>query len=403
MATSARAFVAIVFGLLAVAFVAETVVLVVEFRDAHWLAFATQDSHTFLFFPTLGILALAAFYLPAAALTDLYWRHERWGKLQFAAVLATVAYLAASVAVGFDASRFRSVWEIKPGALAADTREPVGCGTPDGPVCERMAILEAIGNVEQVSRSRLGLSDFIRSCAADRLMEPPPEPERKRFCFAATPLDERPLLTSTEDCCRAQDRYQERIGALANDGGGRSLTGTVHSLVLPFKVFFLIVLGVISVGLALRHESLSRRYPDCIGRIDAGVVVGAAAMIFFPVMSQAFVETADALYGTAQNEGFKPIVPFMSFGFGAWALLLLLFFYRRHDREVELAGKALGVLASAVAFVKYDLIVALINRFVGSGAGSDAILFLVLLTAAGFVALRTLGRRMPNGQDRTTA
>ena len=177
------------------------------------------------------------------------------------------------------------------------------------------------------------------------------------------------------------------------------MTGVAHSIVLPGKVFFLLMLACISVMLASWHRSVSRLFPESIGWIDAGIVVGAGAMIFFPVMSQAFVETADALYGTGQSGGFKPIVPFVSFVFGAWALILLLFFYRRHDHEVEMAGKIVGVLASAVAFVKYDLLVSLLNRFVGSGAGWSAIAFLTTLTAIGFYMLVTLAKRMPTGPD----
>ncbi|MEZ5730625.1 MAG: hypothetical protein R3E48_23225 [Burkholderiaceae bacterium] len=44
-----------------------------EFRHLKWLALLTMDSHLFVFFPTLGIVALFAFYLPACAFVDLYW------------------------------------------------------------------------------------------------------------------------------------------------------------------------------------------------------------------------------------------------------------------------------------------------------------------------------------------
>jgi hypothetical protein len=104
-------------------------------------------------------------------------------------------------------------------------------------------------------------------------------------------------------------------------------------------------------------------------------------MVFFPLMSQAFVQTASALYGSSQGAGFKPLVPVMSLLFGGWALLLLLFFYRRHDREVELAAKFAGAIASAVAVIKYDLIVDMTVRFLGSGAGAASIGALVLASA----------------------
>jgi hypothetical protein len=117
------------------------------------------------------------------------------------------------------------------------------------------------------------------------------------------------VLSTAGECCRAQGRLQQTMEGYYATPGNRSLTSKVHGLVLPFKVFFLLMLGVISLLLAVRHKSVARQYPEQINAIDFGVIVGAIAMIFFPLMSQAFVETADALYGTAQNEGFKPIVP----------------------------------------------------------------------------------------------
>jgi surface polysaccharide O-acyltransferase-like enzyme len=133
-------------------------------------------------------------------------------------------------------------------------------------------------------------------------------------------------------------------------------------------------------------------YPDQILRIEVGVLVGALAMLFFPLMSQGFVQTTSALYGLHQEEGFKPIVPFMSFMFGAWALLLLFFFFRRHDTELEMAAKLTGVAASTIAVVKYDLIVAIAVRYLGSGAGEIAVALLIGLSVIAVLVL--LSRRV---------
>jgi hypothetical protein len=176
----------------------------------------------------------------------------------------------------------------------------------------------------------------------------------------------------------------------------------VHDWLLPLKVFFLLVLLAISILLAIRHDGVMRHYPSLIGRIEVGVLVGAIAMIFFPLMSQAFVHTTDALYGVRQDTGFKPIVTFMSFAFGAWALLLVLFFFRRHNPEVELAVKLAGVAASTIAVVKYDLIVALFVRFLGSGAGEVSVALLVgLALLAVLVLLSPLARRALVGADKS--
>jgi hypothetical protein len=386
MSSGARALVSIVFLILGLSFVAETVMMLHEFGGTNWLTIATHDSHLFLFFPTLGIVALAAFYWPACAFTDMYLRHVRYGPTRFVLGFLIVAGMAHLIATGLTQSRFRSVWDIAPATLAADLSEPPGCGTSGKP-CERIALLEALENIRIVSETRLGLREFVRKCAKEPLIELPLQPEAKRFCFASTPLTESPRLSTDAECCRAQNALQNHIIDLYKDPSQRSATSTIHAALLPLKVFFLLVLGVISILLAIRHRSIAHYYPEHIGRIDVGVVVGAIAMIFFPLMSQAFVETADALYGTSQNEGFKPIVPFMSFAFGAWALLLLMFFYRRHDREVELAGKFAGVIASAVAIVKYDLLVSLMVRFLGSGAGYFSIGFLAALAVIALIVL----------------
>jgi hypothetical protein len=51
--------------LLGLSFIGETALMFSEFGPDKGLSFATFDSHLFLFFPTLGVVALAAFYLPA--------------------------------------------------------------------------------------------------------------------------------------------------------------------------------------------------------------------------------------------------------------------------------------------------------------------------------------------------
>ena len=93
------------------------------------------------------------------------------------------------------------------------------------------------------------------------------------------------------------------------------------------------------------------------------MLVGAAAMIFFPLMSQGYVQSADALFGVQQKGGFRSIVTLMSFLFGAWAMLLLLFSFRQHDQDLELAAKLAGVAASTIAVFKYDILVSIIVRY----------------------------------------
>lgn len=367
-----RLFVAAVYFAVALSFLAVTGTLIWEFQETEWFTLATHDSHLFVFFPTLGLVALAAFYVPSCVLVDLYWRHVRFGRLRLITGFAVLVAASLLIANLLGANPYRPVWEIQPQVLAQDQAEPTGCET-NGQPCERAALLDAVRNLQQVSHSRLGVTEFIIDCQKEPLIEAIPSSQPKRFCFASSRLTSSPRLSTTSECCQAQRRFEEAITGLLSEPDRRSITGVVHTLLLPLKVFFLLTLLVVGLLLALRYESINRNYPEFMRRIEVGALVGAVAMVFFPLMSQAFVQTANALYGSSQGAGFKPLVPVMSFVFGGWALLLLLFFYRRHDREVEMAGKFAGAIASAVAVVKYGLIVDITVRFLGSGAGAASI------------------------------
>jgi hypothetical protein len=399
MSFAARAFVFVAYLLLGVTFVAETALLFWEFGEVDGVNFATFDSHVFLFFPMLGLVALAAFYLPSCTFVDMYWRHISFGKLRF--VVGLVVLGAASYAIGsfLAESPSRSVWDVKPATLAADKGEPAGCGTPTKP-CERIGLLEGIRSIGEVSHSRLGLQEFIRKCEAEPLIEADATPERKRFCFASTPISSTPRLSTDAECCRAQIKYQSAIDALYADPAQQSLTGQIHRVLLPLKVFFLFVLLAISVLLTLRHSDVDRHYPDHIARIEVGVLVGAAAMIFFPLMAQGFAQSADALFGVHQTTGFRPIVPLISFLFGAWALLILLFSFRRHDQDLELAVKLAGVVVSTIAVVKYELLAAIITRYLGSGADETSVIALAALAIVAIVVLLSpFARKVFIGSD----
>jgi hypothetical protein len=395
-----RLFVAGLYLAVALSFLAVTGTLIWEFWDTDWFALATHDSHLFVFFPTLGLVALAAFYVPSFVFVDLYWRHVRFGRLRLIAgfiALAAASYLIADL---LGANPYRPVWEIEPQVLAQDRAEPMGCDSSSLP-CERAALLDAVRSLQQVSHSRLGLKEFILNCQPEPLVETFATAEPKRFCFASSRLTSSPRLSSTSECCEAQRRFEDTIVGLLGRPERRSLTGVVHAWLLPLKVFFLLTLLAVGLLLALRYEGVNQNYPELMRRIEVGVIIGAVAMVFFPLMSQAFVQTASALYGSAQGAGFKPLVPVMSFVFGAWALLLLLFFYRRHDREVEMAGKFAGAIASAVAVVKYGLIVDLTVRFLGSGAGATSIWALAIASVLLILIVWSPFARHTNGTGLT--
>jgi hypothetical protein len=276
------------------------------------------------------------------------------------------------------ASPKRSAWEIAPAVLKEDKGEPPGCALVANGTCQRLPILQALKNLRQVSQTHLGLAEFIRDCDRDVLLEGTSGPEGKRFCFASTPLSPSPPLQSDADCCRAQERLAAAVSAQFAHKEPRSLTAKVHAWLLPLKVFFLLVLLAISMLLVLRHKTIEQHYKGSMARMEFGVIVGTAAALFFPFMSQAFVQSAEALYGISGRGTFSLITPLLSLAFGAWTLLMVFFFYRRRDKEIEALGKMGSAAAGVLAVLQYTILTAVFVRALGSGANAYSIT--VLLT-----------------------
>lgn len=383
----ARLFVLAVFTVLALSFVATTGVLAWEFADTGWLDFAAMDSHLFVFFPTLGLLALVAFYWPASVLVDLYWQgHVKNGRARFTIGTLVVVLAALALSSLILSGKTRSMWEIAPAVLAADTGE--GCGQKEG-VCQRMPLRTALSNLRRASQSRYGLDGLTRGCKpneSDPLVEAARPDEVRRFCFASTPLSTQPRLQTDSECCRAQARLQRAENALYDDAGNHSLTGKAHAALLPFKTFFLLVLLVISILLAWRHRKVEEVYGRQLGKIEIGLFVGSIAVLFFPLMSQAFVQASEALFGAGGKGVFSIMVPFLSFAFMVWALLIALFFYRRKGQNETFltVGRLGGLLASNVGIIKYNVVVTGFVWALGSGA---TVIGLATLAAATVVAI----------------
>ena len=397
MPLGVRMFVATVFGALGLSFLATTAVLFFEFSSLQTGAYmpamtlATFYSHLFIFFPTFGIVALFAFYTPSCVFTDMYMKYIPAGRIRFLVGFAVLAVLSAYIASVMNAGKERSVWEIRPAVLAADKGEPANCTSRNGKACTRLPILAAIENVRRVSQSRIGLADLARECDSDPWIGQIAETkQQKRFCLASTPAPSKgaaPILTADRECCQAQEAFRNAMTSLHAPPDNRALTGLVHRALLPFKIFFLLVLLVISILLAWRWNYLERYYTPFLPGLERGVLIGAGAMVLYPVMSHAFLHAAELLYGTNTDSVFRFIAPYVSFFFGAWGLLLLLFFYRLRDKEVQNIVRMGGVVGSAVAIVKYEQIIDFFVRLFGSGASTVALIGLVVVAIAALVYL----------------
>jgi hypothetical protein len=395
MSRNIQAVVAIAFFILAISFFATTAVLYYEFRDHDWFTLAAFYSHLFIFFPSFGILALCAFYLPACALLDMYWNHVRYGRIRF--IIATLVLVAASVLMGraLVAGDVPAIWWLTPQTLVADKGDPTGCKSADGQ-CRRHPVMDSVQEVRKVSQRRAGLSPFVRECKPDPLMEPAPELMQSRYCFVTK------TKSTAEACCNAQTVFTVGLAQMYANERTHSVTGRIHAVTVPLKVFFLLMILAIGILLALWRRTIDKHYHAYGGRIERGILVGALAMLLWPVSNHGFLQSASLLYGKYGEGFYATLSPVMSFCFAAWALLLVLFFFRRHERDIEAAGKIGGGIASAVAIIKYNEIIDYATRFLGSGADPIELSVMAGLLVTAFVALYS-GVPVPKSVPRNDA
>lgn len=399
MSVGVRIFVATVFTAIGLSFIATTAVLVWEFAQTDWLGIASFYSHLFLFFPTFGIVTLLAFYTPACVFTDMYMKHVTFGIPRFLFGLLATVVLSLVASQQLLSAEERSIFELSPDKLRVDRGEPAGCEA--GGTCQRLTILKGVENVRRVSQTRIGLADLARNCRPDTLKDPPPETQQsKRYCFASTNLpadmsDIKAVVRTTDsECCRSQRAFTDAVKRMHDEEGGRSLTAKAHAALLPFKIFFALVLFIISLMLAFRRTSVEENYSEYLSAIERGVLVGAVAMVVFPIMNHAFLQSAALLYfGGGPSGGYRALAPGFSFALGAWGLLLLFFFYGRQNERVQNLARMGGMIGSAVAVIKYDVIIDLFVRLFGTGAGIANIIAVCVVALGAVVVLMTWSNR----------
>ena len=397
MSRNAQGVVAILFVIMGLSFIATTAVLWFEFRNHGWFTLAAFYSHLFIFFPTFGILALCAFFIPASALLDLYWNHVKYGRIRF--TFAVLVLVIASLLIGraLVAGDVPAIWWLQPETLLADQGEPAGCAksATEGQ-CRRHAIIDSVEEVRKVSQRRAGLSSFVRECKPDPLMETPAELMQKRYCFVTK------TRTTAAECCNAQDVFMVGLSQLYANERTHSVTGRIHAVTVPLKIFFLFMILAIGILLALWRRTIDRLYHPYTPRIERGLLIGALAMLLWPVSNHGFLQSSSLLYGKVGEGFYATLSPIMSFCFAAWAMLLVLFFFRRYERDIEAAGKIGGGIASAVAIIKYNEIIDYATRFLGSGADPIELSMMAGLLVTAFVALYSgvpLPKSMPQVPD----
>lgn len=419
MSPYSRVFVFVVFAILALSFWATTGALYWEysedwrrpqFEGTLWFDLMTHYSHMFLFFPLFGTVALFAFYLPATAFVDMYWRpadqpgHEiPHAKLRFIGGFLGAAAVSTGLAYGLSLGNEASLWQIKPELLREGGSDGRVCALlgPDG-ACQRVTFPTGLANVRRVSQDRERITDLKRTCGRDPLIEQINGPEPKRYCFVTAQYSRDPealqsKLLNDLDCCAAMQRFETdaRNVHLATPES-RSLLDRTQNITLGLKIFFLLVILIISVLLAFRHKRIVAQYGQFAHRIDRGVLIGTFAMLFLPFMNHAYLLSTELIYGPndwlggGEGVSFYRVPYALSIAFGIWGFFIMLFFIRREDKEAERMSKIIGSIASGVFVLKYETMIDYAVRFAGPGAGNQSVIALVTLAVLMWLALVVL-------------
>jgi hypothetical protein len=384
MTRGAYIFVACVYLILAASFFASTGLLIQEFASIDWRAMVHLHSHLFLFFPIFGLLVLAAFYLPSVAFAHMYWYHVPYGRIRFILGIFVAVAISIGVAQLFAASDLRGVWEVSPTALKADTGVPANCAV--GRTCQRAPILAVVSKLRDAGPRRVGLAEFARDCRVDDMLPPTTSFKEERYCF--------PALRSLpgKECCEAQARLRSDVAALRNNPRTRSEASDLDAIFLPLKIFFITVMLVVALMLAVWRNKIDTLYGPQVPAIERGVIIGAIAMLFWPIMDYGYQQTSDVMFGNYYG-GFNPR---WSLVIAPWAILLLFFFLRRFGKNLAMVGQMGGIAGGLFAILRYQDVNNWAQRFLGGGAEQWMAYVYAGLAVIGLVVL-LWPRKTPQG------
>ena len=370
-----RLTVAVLFLGLGASFVVSTAAVMQEFRHAGWLEIVLGHSHVLFFFPVFGLLVLAAFFVPTALLAYVYWVHIPFGKVRLLMGVVALAMLSYALALWMDRPP-RWFWEASPRALALDRGSPNGCGQEGKPACLRAPLASTFSKLRAVAQTRTDLHQLARACIINPLTRPVDQHVR-RYCFPAdSDLD-------TPGCCRAQAGFSNALAKLHADPANRSRSGTLEALLLPGKVFFVALILIVGVLLATRREATTHLCPEWTSAMDRGVVIGALAMLVWPLMDYAYQQTANLLFGGGTSGLQMRISLFVA----PWTVLMLSCFLQYHGRALEALGQFAFVAITLAGVAFYDQSYMWATRSLGIGADYWVVASLIALAVLGGVLL----------------
>lgn len=185
------------------------------------------------------------------------------------------------------------------------------------------------------------------------------------------------------------------VEAKAKEAKTRSQLSLQDKFFQPLKIFFVLVVLVIGGMVVMWQYRVRHHYPTLHWRMERHVFVGALAMLIWPVMDYAYLDTTNALFGRWTAD----VQPRLSLVVVPWAMLLLFYYLQRFARRVEVIGQIITVAGTLLAVLARDEIKDWGVRLLGIGMPWWMGVVLAVLWFAALLAIVAPERWMPPPQN----
>ena len=369
--------VSILFILLYAAFLAETGLLAHEYSGTGLaLRLASLDAQNFIFFPIAGLLALIGFWRPTVLVSDAMARGRiKGGRLVLACIIAVMGVATWLLSDAFSGGSTRSMYEVAPQAIVNDTAGPL---LDSG--ASRQSIPDTLTSLKILAIGPEGLSPYQSRCDREWLRYSPAAQEEK-YCIPAG------QELSVADCCSMKTAFREHVNELAYTAP--SQLAQLHRIVLPVKIFFLVILFAVGALLVHYRTRLRTLYGEKLEDISFGMAVGGVVMLAWPLLNAAYLETTALLTGDGNSGAYAVMAPLIALGFGIWAMLLVFFHLRTYPSQIAIAARFGGVIGAAIGVLRYEEITGFLISNLGVGGGVVAIVVFAVAVLALIIALFT--------------
>lgn len=371
IALAPRIATAVLFAAMLLAFWLVPVALLHEFPPGLAFDLIALDSLHMLFFPIVGPLVLAGFFMPTAAILDIYWNYVGLGKARLIAGCIVMALLAFYVSNALNATYRRSMWELSPQTLL----RPPRC---TGDACTSNSMAGILNQFRMIVTARSNLSPFVVDCRPDPLLEVPPAQYAERYCFASG--DKR----NAEGCCRAQAALTVTVNSNWSESMGRSLTAELYARVSgPMLVLFVLVTIVVGLFLVLWRRRLTFIFPTYSHVIERHVVIGSGAMLLLLPMDFGARRSQVALLGGEVSGKLS-----LSLLLLPWFGLASIYFLGGSSRPARIQLTTLFLLLAFGVATYWDPLIVITEKAFGAGmTGPYTIVGLAMFVLVRIIAL----------------